>query len=304
MRYLLRLLILAAVAGVAGGAGAAERLRVVASTPDLQSLTQAVGGDLVSVESLARGTQNFHDVEVRPSLMAKLRRADLLIMNGLDLDYWVEPLVRGANNPRLVPGGPGRVDASRGIAALEVPAGRIDRSMGDVHPSGNPHYLLDPENAVTVTATIADALARAAPEHRPTFERRRQAFVDQLQAAQARWKQALAPFAGARVVVYHNTWPYFLSRFGLVQAATVEDRPGIPPSPGHLAALIRQMKAERIRALIVEPWSDRRLAERVAAETGARVVVLAHTVGAVEGADSYLGVFDHNVAALAAALGS
>jgi ABC-type Zn uptake system ZnuABC Zn-binding protein ZnuA len=290
------------VVGLAARADGAERLRVVASTPDLQSLTEAVGGDLVTVETLARGTQNFHDVEVRPSLMVKLRRADLLIINGLDLDYWVEALVRGANNPRLVRGAPGRIDASRGVSVLEVPAGTLDRSKGDVHPYGNPHYLLDPENAGTVTATIVEALARAAPTHRPAFERQRQAFLERLQTAHTRWGRALAPFAGARVVVYHNTWIYFLSRFGLVQAATVEDRPGIPPSPGHVAALIRQMKADGIKVLIVEPWSDRRLAERIAAEAGARMVVLAHTVGAVKGADSYEAVFEHNVTALATAL--
>jgi ABC-type Zn uptake system ZnuABC Zn-binding protein ZnuA len=188
------------------------------------------------------------------------------------------------------------------VSVLEVPAGTLDRSKGDVHPYGNPHYLLDPENAGTVTATIVEALARAAPTHRPAFERQRQAFLERLQTAHTRWGRALAPFAGARVVVYHNTWIYFLSRFGLVQAATVEDRPGIPPSPGHVAALIRQMKADGIKVLIVEPWSDRRLAERIAAEAGARMVVLAHTVGAVKGADSYEAVFEHNVTALATAL--
>lgn len=283
--------------------GAAEaKVRVVASTPDLKSLAQSVGGDLVEVEALARGNQNVHDVEVRPSLMVKLRRADLLITNGLELDAWADALVRGANNPRLLPGGAGRVDASSGVPVLEVPAGRVDRSMGDVHPQGNPHYTLDPEAAVIVTANIVAGLARVAPEHRVTFEARRQEFLARLGAAQARWTKALDAFRGTRVVVNHNSWIYFLSRFGLEQAGTVEDRPGIPPAPGHVARLIQQMRQERIRVLILESWGDRRLAERVAGEAGAKLVVLAHTVGAVRGTDSYLDMFDYNVNALAQAL--
>lgn len=299
-----RLVIVALVASLGGAppAEAARKIRVVASTPDLKSIAEAVGGDLVEVESLARGWQNVHDVEVRPSLMVKLRRADLLFTNGLGLDFWIDPLVQGANNPRLVLGGPGRIDLSRGIPVLEVPSGPIDRSMGDVHPHGNPHYTLDPDAVTTVTASIVDGLARQAPRHRPAFERRRDEFLGRLRAAQARWSTTLEPFRGAKVVVYHNTWVYFLSRFGLTQAGAVEDRPGIPPSPAHLARLIGRMKEERVRVLILDPWGDRRLAERVAGEAGARLTVLAHTVGALEGVDSYLEMIEHNVNALAEAL--
>lgn len=286
-------------------AGPAEAdLRVVASTPDLRALAEAVGGPPVEVESLARPGQNFHDVEVRPSLMVKLRRADLLVTNGLDLDFWVDALVRGAGNPRLLPGGPGRVDASQGIPVLEVPAGPVDRSMGDVHPRGNPHYTLDPESAVAVTGTILDALARAAPGQRARFEDNRRQFLDRLAAARARWTATLGPHRGARVVVAHDTWVYFLARFGLVRAGTIEDRPGIPPSAAHLAALVRRMRADGVRVVILDPWADRRLGERVAAEAGARLVVLAHTVGARPGTGSYLDLIEHNVRVLAAALGS
>lgn len=291
-----------ALAVLLSGGTAEAKIRVVASTPDLKSLADSVGGDLVEVEALARGTQNTHDVEVRPSLMVKLRKADFLITNGLELDGWADALVRGANNPRLLPGGAGRVDASSGVQVLEVPAGRLDRSMGDVHPQGNPHYTLDPEASVVVTANIVAGLARVAPEHRAVLEARRQEFLARLSAAQARWTKALDAFRGTRVVVNHNSWIYFLSRFGLEQAGTVEDRPGIPPSPGHLARLIQQMRQERIRVLILEPWGDRKLAERVAGEAGAKLVVLAHTVGAVKGADSYLDMFEYNVKALAEAL--
>lgn len=284
------------------GAPADATVRAVASTPDLKSLTELVGGGLVEVDALARGNQNVHDVEVRPSLMVKLRRADLLVVNGLELDGWAEAVVQGANNPRLLVGGVGRVDASRGVPVLEVPAGRVDRSMGDVHPQGNPHYTLDPQTAAIVTANIVEGLTRVAPADREAFETRRREFLGRLQAAQARWTKTLEAFRGARVVVNHNSWIYFLSRFGLEQAGTVEDRPGIPPSPGHLARLIQQMRQERIKVLILEPWGDRKLAERVANEAAARVVVLAHTVGAVKGVESYLDLFDYNVNALAEAL--
>jgi ABC-type Zn uptake system ZnuABC Zn-binding protein ZnuA len=234
--------------------------------------------------------------------MLKLRRADLLVVNGLELDYWIDPLALGSNNARVQPGGPGRVDVSRGVEVREVPAGRVDRSMGDVHPLGNPHYTLDPDSAPQVTANILDALLRVAPEHQAVFQARRDDFLARLRMARERWAAALAPFRGVRVVVNHNSWIYFLARFGLEQAGTIEDRPGIPPSPAHLARLIGQMRQQGVKVVIVEPWGDRRTAERLAAEAGATVVVLAHAVGALKGTDSYVALFDHNVTALVRAL--
>src|SRR6185295_12410634 len=176
-------------------------------------------------------------------------------------------------NPAVGPGGPGRVDGSRGIPVLEVPATRVDRSMGDVHPSGNPHYTLDPGMAPIVTGNILEGLARVAPGQRPAFERQRAAFLGRLDQAMARWRQLMEPVKGAKVVVYHNNLTYLLARFGLAQAGTVEERPGIPPSPGHLARLIQQMKEEKLKVVVVEPWSDQQLAARVAQEAGAKVVV-------------------------------
>src|SRR4029453_14434707 len=224
----LMLVALAGLALLAGPAGAADKIRVVATTTDLKALTEAVGGDLVEVDALARGNQNPHDLEVRPSLMVKVRRADVIVMNGLELDQWAEVVIQGANNPKVNPGAPGRGDASEGILVLEVPKTRVDRSMGDVHPVGNPHYTADPGMAPAVTANILNGLARVAPQSRATFERNRAAFLARLEHAQARWTEVLAPLKGARVVVDHNLWAYFLTRFGLVQAASVEERPGIP----------------------------------------------------------------------------
>ena len=284
------------------GAGAADKIRVVATITDLKALTEVIGGDLVEVDALARGNQNAHDLEVRPSLMVKVRRADLLVMNGLELDQWAEVVIQGANNPKVIPGAPGRVDASQGILVLEVPTTRVDRSMGDVHPIGNPHYTLDPGMAPAITGNILEGLARVAPQYRATFERNRQAFLGRLESAMAGWTTMMTPFKGARVIVDHNMWPYFLTRFGLLQANSVEERPGIPPTPGHLTKLIASMKEERIKVILSAPWSDQKLAERIAQEAGAKVVSMASAVGAVKGADDYLGMIDYNVKAVAQAL--
>jgi zinc/manganese transport system substrate-binding protein len=298
----LLLALCALIAPLVLAVSAADKIRVVTTIPDLKALTEEVGGKLVDVESLARGTQNAHELEVRPSLMLKLRRADVLIENGLELDSWAEVAVQGANNSKIVRGAPGRVDVSRGIQVLEVPGTRVDRSMGDVHPLGNPHYSLDPGMAPIITQNIVDGLARFAPEHRATFEKNRQAFLARLDEAMTRWTKALEPLKGAKVVVYHPQWIYILHRFGLNQAAALEDRPGIPASPAHLTRVIRQMKEERIKVIIVEPWNDLKLATRVADEAGAKAVVLASMVGGVKGADSYIAAIDHNVNTLAQAL--
>ena len=304
MRSVLRcsLVALAGLALLAGPAGAADKIQVVATTTDLKALAEAVGGDLVEVDALARGNQNPHDLEVRPSLMVKVRRADVIVMNGLEMDQWAEVVIQGANNPKVNPGAPGRVDASEGILVLEVPKTRVDRSMGDVHPMGNPHYTADPGMAPAVTANILNGLARVAPQSRAAFERNRAAFLARLEQAQARWTETLAPLKGARVVVDHSLWAYFLTRFGLVQVASVEERPGIPATPSHVAKLIELIKSERIKVIMTVPWGDRKLAERIGQEGGAKVVLMAPAVGGVKGADSYIETVDYNVKTLAQAL--
>jgi ABC-type Zn uptake system ZnuABC Zn-binding protein ZnuA len=286
----------------AGGVEAADKVRVVTTTTDLKALTEAVGGDLVEVDALARGNQNAHDLEVRPSLMVKVRRADLLVINGLELDQWAEVVVQGANNPKVIPGAPGRVDASAGILVLEVPRTRVDRSMGDVHPVGNPHYTVDPGMAPDITANVLEGLVRVAPQHRAGFERNREQFLARLGQAMAKWAADMAPYKGAKVIVDHNMWPYFLTRFGLIQAGSVEERPGIPPTPTHLTKLIAYMKEDKIKVIMAVPWADHKLAERIAQEAGAKVVLVANGVGAVKGADTYLDTIDYNVKAVAQAL--
>lgn len=290
--------VLAGLALSTAAALAAAKIRVVTTIPDLKSLTQAVGGDRVDVESLTRGTQNFHEAEVRPSMMLKLRKADLLIENGVDLDAWIDVAVQGANNAGIARGGRGRVAISQGISLLDVPSTRVDRSGGDVHPLGNPHFSLDPGLAPAITQTIVDALARIAPGDRATFEKNREAFLARLDGEMAKWTKAMEPFRGRRVVVYHPSFVYFLARFGLVQAGMVEDRPGIPPSPQHLVNLIRLMKEQQIGVILVEPWNDVKLATRVAEEAGARALVMASAVGAVKGSDDYIAAIDYNINAL------
>jgi zinc/manganese transport system substrate-binding protein len=295
-------LLCAAIVVFVTTAHAADKVRVVTTISDLKSLTEAVGGDLVDVESLTRGTQNAHEAEIRPTMMLKLRRADVLITNGLALDSWVDVAVNGANNSNIVSGAPGRIDVSPGLPILDVPGGRVDRSMGDVHPHGNPHFSLDPGLAPQITQNILDGLLRRVPQHRSAFEKNRQAFLARLEESMAGWTKTMAPFRGAKVVIYHPQWIYFLTRFGLVQAATLEDRPGIPASPSHLVRVIEQMKIEKIKVIIVEPWNDRKLAARVAEEAGAKAVVLASMVGGVKGADTYIDALDYNVRTLAEAL--
>lgn len=304
MRRLMTILITALIvlAVAAGAAQSASKLRVVATIPDLKALTEAVGGDLVDVDSLSRGTVNAHEIEVRPSMMLKLRKADVLVENGLELDAWIDVAVQGSNNANIVRGASGVIDISRGVPILEVPSVRVDRSMGDVHPLGNPHYSLDPGVAPIITQNIADGLSRVAPEHRAMFARNRQSFLAQLDQRMAEWTRLMEPLKGSKVIVYHPQWIYFLTRFGLIEAGRVEERPGIQPAPGHLVRLVRQMKDEGIRVLIYAPWNDQKLATRVAEEAGAKTVLLAQMVGGVKGADSYIGAIDYNVKALSQAL--
>jgi zinc/manganese transport system substrate-binding protein len=301
MRRLLTLaLSLAAVWAVLGApAASAQKLRVVTSTTDLKALTEAVTGDLADVEAMTRPNQNPHDLEVRPSLMVKVRRADAMVVNGLELDDWADVVAQGANNANVIPGAPGRIDASRGILVLEVPKTRVDRSMGDVHPVGNPHYTLDPGMAPAVTQNILEGLVRMVPQHRAAFERNRQQFLARLDEAMSRWNKTLAPYKGSPVVVNHALWIYLLTRFGLVQVGTVEERPGIPATANHIVKLVNLMKEDRVKAIIAEPWSDFKLVERIAQEAGAQAAILAATVGSVKGTNTFIEAVDFNVKTLA-----
>jgi ABC-type Zn uptake system ZnuABC Zn-binding protein ZnuA len=301
MRQLITLTISLATVWIMLGASAADaqKLRVITSTTDLKALTEVVTGDLAEVDAMARPTQNPHDLEVRPSLMVKVRRADAMIVNGLELDDWADVVAQGANNSNVIPGAPGRIDTSRGIPILEVPKTRVDRSMGDVHPLGNPHYTLDPGMASIVTQNILEGLARIAPQHRAAFERNRQQFLARVDEAMGRWTKTLEPYKGSPVVVNHALWIYLLTRFGVVQVGTVEERPGIPATANHIVKLVNLMKEDRVKAVIAEPWSDFKLVQRIAQEAGANAAILAATVGSVKGTDTFIEAVDFNVKTLA-----
>jgi ABC-type Zn uptake system ZnuABC Zn-binding protein ZnuA len=292
-------LILAAAAPAWGGGP----LPVVTSSTDLQALVEAVGGDGVRVQSLAPPIHEPHAVEVKPGQLAELRAAALLVRVGLDHEPWLDRILKTVNDPRFAARGAAVLDASRGVTLLqtEVPRVRSERGV-HVHGFGNPHYWLDPENARPITAGILDALARLAPDERPRFEANRKRFLGELDRRLAGWLKALAPYRGARVVVVHESWPYFCERFGLVVVAGLEPTPGVPPSPAYLAALTQRMREAGVRLLIAEPSSDAALVRQVASRSGARAVTLVPSVGGDPAARDYLSLFDVNVGRLAGAL--
>ncbi|MCS7309762.1 MAG: metal ABC transporter substrate-binding protein [Armatimonadota bacterium] len=280
---------------------AVAQVRVVTTFTDLADLVKQVGGNRVQVSALARPQDDFHLVTPRPSMALELSRARLFVRVGMDLDLWADDLLTAARNASILRGASGYVDCSVGVKKLEVPTGRVDPSMGDIHLYGNPHYLFDPVNAKVAARNILEGLKRVDPAHATEYQQNYEAFAQRVEEHLKRWQQALAPYRGAPVVVYHKSLTYFLQRFGLQELATVEPKPGIPPSPGHLREVVQRMKSAGCRVILVEHFRPRRFAEAVARETGAKVVVLPVAVGA-EGTSSYLQMVDTMVSRVAAAL--
>ena len=299
----LAILALVATAAAPPGAPAQSRLRVLATLPDLWAISRAIVGDLGEVQVATRPGQNPHDLEIRPSQIVLVKRAEILVRNGLDEDSWIDPVIESSGNPRLLRGAPGVVEAVRGLSILKVRTGLIDRSLGDVHPSGNPHFTLDPGTLPVVTANIVAGLGRLRPDLAERLEANRRAFLDEVAVAGRRWSDALASYRGASLVSYHDSWPYFYRAFGLEELGVIEDRPGVPPSPQHLVTLIRQMREQRTKVVLVESWYPTDTAAAVARAAGARVLVLPQSPGAVKGTDTYIAHLDFLVSALAKALG-
>jgi ABC-type Zn uptake system ZnuABC Zn-binding protein ZnuA len=288
-----------------GLAWAADPLRVVTTSTDLKALVEAVGGARVRVESLAPALHDPHAVEVTPRQFARLKGADLLVRIGLDHEPWLRRVLQAVNDPRLRPGSPNDLDTSRSVELLQTETPRVRSERGvHVHGFGNPHFWLDPENARPITGAILDALARLQPDGRGEFDANRARFLARLDAGLARWTRQLAPHRGARVVVVHDTWPYFARRFGLTVVAAVEPTPGVPPSPGTLTTLVERMRQTAVPLLLAEPSSNAALVRDIAARTGARAVTLVPSVGADAAATDYLALFDVNVGRLAQALGA
>jgi ABC-type Zn uptake system ZnuABC Zn-binding protein ZnuA len=283
----------------AAPARAAPKLRVVTSTTDLAEIAAQVGGDRVEVESIARGYQDPHFVEAKPSFLLKLRRADLLIAVGLQLEIgWLPPLITQCGNPAIQAGAKGYLDVSQYVEILEIPTGIVTRAMGDVHPFGNPHYWLDPENGRRIARGIQQKLAEMRPQDSAYFEERFQAFSKRLDEAEKVWDAEMKPFQGSKVVTYHRSWPNFLKRFGLVSVGEIEPRPGIPPSPRHTVELMQMMRRDNVKVILVEPYFDLKTPKSIARETGAQVVVLLPSVGGEKEVTDYFQLFDYDISLL------
>ena len=277
-------------------APAASKLKVVTATTDLGEFAQQVGGDRVEVEAIARGYQDPHFVEAKPSFLLKLRHADLLIVVGLQLEIgWLPPLITQCGNPNVQIGAKGYLDASQFAEILEIPTTTVTRAMGDVHPFGNPHYWLDPENGRRIAQGIKNKLAEMRPEDAAYFDQRFQDFSKRLTDAEKRWDAQMQPYRGRKVITYHRSWPNFLKRFGLIAAGEIEPRPGIPPSPGHTVELIQLMRRENIKVILVEPYFDLKTPNSIARETGGQVVVMLPSVGGEKEVTDYFQLFDYDI---------
>ncbi len=272
------------------------KLNVVATTEDLAALAREVGGDHINVDSIAKGYQDPHFVEAKPSFILKLQKADVLIVVGRELEIgWLPPLEQQSRNAKIQPGAEGYLDASLQAQILEVPTGQITRAMGDVHPLGNPHYWLDPENGKRVAKEIADKFSELRPGDRAYFGQRLADFTGRLDAAEKGWLAKMAPYKGTKMVTYHRSFPNFAERFGLDIVGYVEPRPGIPPTPQHTLDLINEMKRQNVKLVLVEPYFDLKTPNAIGRETGAQVLVVSPSVGGTKEATDYFKLFDYDI---------
>ncbi|MGZ7029742.1 MAG: metal ABC transporter substrate-binding protein [Terriglobales bacterium] len=275
---------------------AAKKLNVVTSTTDMAALAQEVGGDRIAVESIAKGYQDPHFVEAKPSFLLKLKNADLLISVGLELEIgWLPPLITQCGNPRIQLGAPGYLDASQFAEILDRPSGQVTRAMGDVHPLDNPHYWLDPDNGRRIARGIAQKLGEMDPADNQYFQQRFQDFDRRLTAAEKNWDAQMAPYKGRKIVTYHTSWSNFAKHFGLQVAGYIEPRPGIPPTPAHTIEIIQLMRRDNIKVAVVEPYFDMKTPNSIGSATGAKVIVLLPSVGGEKQVTDYFKLFDYDI---------
>jgi zinc/manganese transport system substrate-binding protein len=276
-----------------------KKLNVVTATTDLAALAQEVGGDKIQVESIAKGYQDPHFVEAKPSFLLKLRQADLLLVVGLQLEIgWLPPLINQSGNARIQVGAPGYLDASQFAEILDIPTGPVTRAMGDVHPLGNPHYWLDPDNGRRIARGLAAKFGELDPSNSGYYQQRFQDFDQRLTAAEQKWDAEMKPFRGRKVVTYHNSFPNFAKHFGLNVIGYVEPRPGIPPTPSHTIELIGLMKRESCKVILVEPYFDLKTPQSIARDTGGLVVQYLPSVGGEKDVTDYFKLFDYDIALL------
>ena len=294
---------LLAALSLAAPLSAGAQLKVVTSTTDLHDIATAVGGSRIRATHIAEGYQDPHFVEAKPSYVLQLREADVFAFVGLDLEVgWMSLLLEGSRNAKITPGSPGYLDVSRAIPVLDVAAGRVDRSQGDVHPLGNPHYWLDPDNAKRIAVLFQQTFTALDRAGAATYARNAADFAARLDAASAGWEAQLAQIRGKPVVAWHTSWRYFAQYTGMNIVGFVEPKPGVPPSAQHLAGLIQTMRRTGAKVIVMEPFYDRKVADRIAGLTGATVLVLPPSVGGVKGVDSYIELMRHNLTTLARAL--
>jgi len=290
-------------APIAGASDALAQLKVVTSTTDLYDIAKEVGGNKITATHIGEGYQDPHFIEAKPSFVLQLRNADVWAFVGLDLEIgWMPLLLQGARNPKLQPGKPGYLDASRVITVLDMARGNVDRSQGDVHPLGNPHYWLDPENGRRIAKLFRETFSQLDPKNAATYAANEKAFTQRLDAAEKTWQPDLAKIKGQPVVAWHTSWRYFAEYNGMNIVGFMEPKPGVPPSPAHLAGLIQTMKQTGAKVIVMEPFYDRRTADFVASKTGAKVLVLPPSVGGVKGLDDYIQLMTNDIQKLAAAL--
>jgi zinc/manganese transport system substrate-binding protein len=285
-----------AMVAMLGTGTAFAAVNVVTSTQDLAAIVKEVGGDKVSVEALAKGYQDPHFVEAKPSFILKLHGADLLVAVGRELEIgWLPPLITQSRNAKIQPGGPGYLDASLTAKILDMPTGQITRAMGDVHPQGNPHFWLDPGNGRRIAQAVQAKLTELDRVDAAYFSQRYADFDRRLADAEKRWQATMAPYKGLKVVTYHRSWPNFADAFGLDVIGYVEPKPGIPPSPAHTLELEQQMKAQNIKIVLVEPYFDLKTPNAIGRDTGAEVLVMPPSVGGVKEVNDYFQLFDYDI---------
>jgi len=301
-RTLVSILTLLALSAV-GASPALAELRVVTTTTDLGYFARTIGGNRAHVDTICQGTQDPHFVQARPSYMVTLSRADLVVAVGLELEVgWLPSLVQGARNPAINPGRPGYLEAATAIHPIDVPRGGVDRSRGDIHPFGNPHFWLDPANAKLAAHAIAERMAQLDADNAAFFRANERAFEQRVDRALPRWTQQMAPFRGTKIASYHATFNYFHRRFGLDAIGYLEDRPGIPPSPGHLVDLIRQMREQHVGVIFHESYYDHATSDMVAGRASAHVLNLPTSVGGANGINSYEQLIDYIIGHFLAAM--
>jgi zinc/manganese transport system substrate-binding protein len=292
---LLSLMVVGIVVFAAQNIQAADKVRVITTLTDLADFTREIGGDHVDVFSLATGIEDTHGVPMKPSFVPKLNKADLIVLVGFGCEHAFLPaLLEASKNPHIQYGTSGYVDCAQGIVPLEVPKS-TDHSEGDVHPYGNPHYILDPVLAKTAIQNIYNALVSFAPQYRDDFTRNRDAYLKTLDAKIVEWKAAMKPIQGTKFVSYHNHWPYFSARFGLEYFGTIELKPLVDPTPRHISELVASMKAEHVKIVAREPQFPEKVPKLIAQQTGANLIKMPIMPKAVPNTDTYIEMMDYIV---------